>query len=183
MEAEMGLMRRIPPKHMETALSALLSLLPDHSSHLLSQVDQPLQVLISHVIFNRCSSSNGRHGFLQGGRSFSARLSSARSLSLLPSTSDRPESVIDKEAKGRLSRESCSGDIESMPFIEALGQFSAVWSFYSFAIPGKHFSQYTLGRKASQVYIIDFGLAKRYCDPTTSRHIPYRHTSDNQVHA
>ncbi|KAI7982076.1 CTP synthase, partial [Camellia lanceoleosa] len=46
----MGLMRRIPPKHTETALSALLSLLPDHSSHLLSQVDQPLQVLISHVI-------------------------------------------------------------------------------------------------------------------------------------
>ncbi|KAI8007319.1 CTP synthase, partial [Camellia lanceoleosa] len=46
----MGLMRRIPPKHTETALSALLSLLPDHSSLLLSQVDQPLQVLISHVI-------------------------------------------------------------------------------------------------------------------------------------
>ncbi|CAL5429190.1 unnamed protein product [Camellia sinensis] len=31
-----------------------------------------------------------------------------------------------------------------------------------------------LGRKANQVYIIDFGLAKRYRDPTTSRHIPYR---------
>ncbi|CAL5414825.1 unnamed protein product [Camellia sinensis] len=45
MEAAMGLMRRIPPKHTETALSALLTLLPDHSSHLLSQVDQPLQVL------------------------------------------------------------------------------------------------------------------------------------------
>ncbi|KAI8005984.1 putative F-actin-capping protein subunit beta [Camellia lanceoleosa] len=45
MEAEMGLMRRIPPKHTETALSAILSLLPDHSFHLLSQVDQPLQVL------------------------------------------------------------------------------------------------------------------------------------------
>ncbi|GMP62618.1 hypothetical protein CsSME_00024650 [Camellia sinensis var. sinensis] len=40
-----------------------------------------------------------------------------------------------------------------------------------------------LGRKANQVYIIDFGLAKRYRDPTTSRHIPYRYTSDNQVHA
>uniref|UniRef100_M1BF23 F-actin-capping protein subunit beta n=1 Tax=Solanum tuberosum TaxID=4113 RepID=M1BF23_SOLTU len=45
MEAAMGLMRRIPPKHTETALSALLSLLPEHSSDLLSQVDQPLQVL------------------------------------------------------------------------------------------------------------------------------------------
>lgn len=41
----MGLMRRIHPKHSETALSALLSLLPNHSSDLLSQVDQPLQVL------------------------------------------------------------------------------------------------------------------------------------------
>lgn len=41
----MGLMRRIPPKHTEAALSALLSLLPHHSSDLLSQVDQPLQVL------------------------------------------------------------------------------------------------------------------------------------------
>ncbi|KAI3996251.1 hypothetical protein MKX01_026719 [Papaver californicum] len=45
MEAAMGLMRRIHPKHSETALSALLSLLPQHSSDLLSQVDQPLQVL------------------------------------------------------------------------------------------------------------------------------------------
>ncbi|KAL2232075.1 probable F-actin-capping protein subunit beta isoform X2 [Sesamum indicum] len=45
MEAAMGLMRRVPPKHSETALSALLSLLPQHSSDLLSQVDQPLQVL------------------------------------------------------------------------------------------------------------------------------------------
>ncbi|XP_047341751.1 probable F-actin-capping protein subunit beta [Impatiens glandulifera] len=45
MEAAMGLMRRMPPKHTETALSALLSLLPDHSSDLLSQVDQPLQIL------------------------------------------------------------------------------------------------------------------------------------------
>ncbi|KAH1230505.1 putative F-actin-capping protein subunit beta [Glycine max] len=45
MEAVMGLMRRIPPKHTETALSALLSLMPHHSSDLLSQVDQPLQVL------------------------------------------------------------------------------------------------------------------------------------------
>lgn len=44
MEAAMGLMRRIPPKHTETALSALLSLMPRHSSDLLSQVDQPLQV-------------------------------------------------------------------------------------------------------------------------------------------
>ncbi|KAL6572266.1 hypothetical protein OROMI_013224 [Orobanche minor] len=45
MEAAMGLMRRMPPKHSEAALSALLSLLPHHSSDLLSQVDQPLQVL------------------------------------------------------------------------------------------------------------------------------------------
>ncbi|XP_057973765.1 probable F-actin-capping protein subunit beta isoform X1 [Malania oleifera] len=45
MEAAMGLMRRIHPKHADTALSALLSLLPDHSADLLSQVDQPLQVL------------------------------------------------------------------------------------------------------------------------------------------
>ncbi|PIN20587.1 F-actin capping protein, beta subunit [Handroanthus impetiginosus] len=45
MEAALGLMRRIPPKHSETALSALLSLLPHHSTDLLSQVDQPLQVL------------------------------------------------------------------------------------------------------------------------------------------
>lgn len=45
MEAAMGLMRRMPPKHSETALSALLTLLPHHSSDLLSQVDQPLQVI------------------------------------------------------------------------------------------------------------------------------------------
>ncbi|KAJ4839883.1 Casein kinase 1-like protein 3 [Turnera subulata] len=31
-----------------------------------------------------------------------------------------------------------------------------------------------LGRKANQVYIIDFGLAKRYRDATTGRHIPYK---------
>ncbi|KAM7258064.1 hypothetical protein ACFE04_013805 [Oxalis oulophora] len=31
-----------------------------------------------------------------------------------------------------------------------------------------------LGRKANQVYVIDFGLAKRYRDSTTHRHIPYR---------
>ncbi|KAK6944939.1 Protein kinase domain [Dillenia turbinata] len=31
-----------------------------------------------------------------------------------------------------------------------------------------------LGRKANQVYIIDFGLAKRYRDSTTNRHIPYK---------
>ncbi|XP_044470984.1 casein kinase 1-like protein 3 isoform X2 [Mangifera indica] len=31
-----------------------------------------------------------------------------------------------------------------------------------------------LGRKANQVYMIDFGLAKRYRDATTNRHIPYR---------
>ncbi|KAI4316120.1 hypothetical protein L6164_024131 [Bauhinia variegata] len=31
-----------------------------------------------------------------------------------------------------------------------------------------------LGRKANQVFIIDFGLAKRYRDPNTNKHIPYR---------
>lgn len=31
-----------------------------------------------------------------------------------------------------------------------------------------------LGRKANQVYAIDFGLAKRYRDPNTNRHITYR---------
>ncbi|KAJ4867193.1 hypothetical protein Bca4012_057608 [Brassica carinata] len=45
MEAALGLLRRMPPKQSETALSALLSLLPQHSSDLLSQVDLPLQVL------------------------------------------------------------------------------------------------------------------------------------------
>ncbi|WVZ19870.1 hypothetical protein V8G54_007192 [Vigna mungo] len=30
-----------------------------------------------------------------------------------------------------------------------------------------------LGKKANQVYIIDFGLAKRYRDPNTNKHIPY----------
>ncbi|KAJ4793565.1 F-actin capping protein beta subunit [Rhynchospora pubera] len=44
MEAALDLMRRIPPKKSETALNALLSLLPHHSSDLLSQVDLPLQV-------------------------------------------------------------------------------------------------------------------------------------------
>jgi len=32
-----------------------------------------------------------------------------------------------------------------------------------------------LGRKANQVYLIDFGLAKRYRDANTNRHIPYRY--------
>ncbi|KAL8113540.1 hypothetical protein AgCh_020753 [Apium graveolens] len=31
-----------------------------------------------------------------------------------------------------------------------------------------------LGRKATQVYLIDFGLAKRYRETGTNRHIPYR---------
>ncbi|KAG2551598.1 hypothetical protein PVAP13_9KG405600 [Panicum virgatum] len=44
MEAAMDLMRRMPPASAETALNALLSLLPDHSLDLLSQVDLPLQV-------------------------------------------------------------------------------------------------------------------------------------------
>ncbi|KAI0495417.1 hypothetical protein KFK09_021718 [Dendrobium nobile] len=46
MEAAMDLMRRISPNQGETALSALLAILPSHSSELLSQVDQPLQVLM-----------------------------------------------------------------------------------------------------------------------------------------
>eukprot|EP00445_Apocalathium_hangoei_P095146 CAMPEP_0204251182 /NCGR_PEP_ID=MMETSP0361-20130328/100541_1 /ASSEMBLY_ACC=CAM_ASM_000343 /TAXON_ID=268821 /ORGANISM="Scrippsiella Hangoei, Strain SHTV-5" /LENGTH=373 /DNA_ID=CAMNT_0051224457 /DNA_START=43 /DNA_END=1164 /DNA_ORIENTATION=+ len=31
-----------------------------------------------------------------------------------------------------------------------------------------------LGKKANQVHIIDFGLAKKYRDPKTQQHIPYR---------
>ncbi len=31
-----------------------------------------------------------------------------------------------------------------------------------------------LGKKANQVHIIDFGLAKKYRDPKTHVHIPYR---------
>ncbi|RZC75670.1 hypothetical protein C5167_051156 [Papaver somniferum] len=37
-----------------------------------------------------------------------------------------------------------------------------------------------LGRKANQVYIIDFGLAKRYRESTTNRHIPYSLTNLRQ---
>jgi serine/threonine protein kinase len=31
-----------------------------------------------------------------------------------------------------------------------------------------------VGQKASTVYVIDFGLAKKYKDPKTNKHIPYR---------
>lgn len=31
-----------------------------------------------------------------------------------------------------------------------------------------------VGRLGNRVYIIDFGLAKKYRDPTTLRHIPYK---------
>ena len=42
MEATLGLMRRIHPKHSEMALSALLGLLPHLSSDHLSQLNQPI---------------------------------------------------------------------------------------------------------------------------------------------
>jgi casein kinase I homolog HRR25 len=32
-----------------------------------------------------------------------------------------------------------------------------------------------LGRRANQVYVIDFGLAKKYRDTSTHQHIPYRY--------
>ncbi|GKB00441.1 probable F-actin-capping protein subunit beta [Tanacetum coccineum] len=51
MEGAMGLMRRMPPKHTQTALSALLSLLPDHSADLLSQIDQPLHRVLIQDLF------------------------------------------------------------------------------------------------------------------------------------
>ena len=31
-----------------------------------------------------------------------------------------------------------------------------------------------VGKKANQVYIIDFGLAKKYRDSKTNKHIPYK---------
>lgn len=31
-----------------------------------------------------------------------------------------------------------------------------------------------LGKQGNLVYLIDFGLAKQYCDPVTRKHIPYR---------
>ena len=31
-----------------------------------------------------------------------------------------------------------------------------------------------LGKKDNLVYVIDFGLAKKYCDARTHHHIPYR---------
>lgn len=33
-----------------------------------------------------------------------------------------------------------------------------------------------------QVYVIDFGLAKRYRDSATNRHIPYRWANDFKTH-
>ncbi|GJW55797.1 probable F-actin-capping protein subunit beta [Tanacetum coccineum] len=55
MEGAMGLMRRMPPKHTQTALSALL---PDHSSDLLSQIDHPLQVVENFTVCNFTQSCN-----------------------------------------------------------------------------------------------------------------------------
>jgi len=54
MEAALGLLRRMPPKQSETALSALLSLIPQHSSDLLSQVDLPLQVFSIFIEIWKC---------------------------------------------------------------------------------------------------------------------------------
>ncbi|KAI3773320.1 hypothetical protein L1987_47845 [Smallanthus sonchifolius] len=42
-----------------------------------------------------------------------------------------------------------------------------------------------LGRRANQVYAIDFGLAKKYSDSTTHQHIPYRRNTeggDSETH-
>ncbi|MCO5610319.1 hypothetical protein L7F22_064555 [Adiantum nelumboides] len=38
-----------------------------------------------------------------------------------------------------------------------------------------------LGRRANQVYIIDFGLAKKYRDPASHQHIPYSSCTQNEV--
>ena len=37
-----------------------------------------------------------------------------------------------------------------------------------------HFYDRGLGKKGNLVYIIDFGLAKKYRDARTHQHIPYR---------
>lgn len=46
----MDLMRRMPPSLSQQALDSLLALLPAHSSELLSQSDQPLQVPHSALV-------------------------------------------------------------------------------------------------------------------------------------
>ena len=38
-----------------------------------------------------------------------------------------------------------------------------------------------LGKKGNLVYAIDFGLAKRFRDPRTHQHIPYRGTGSSHV--
>lgn len=38
-----------------------------------------------------------------------------------------------------------------------------------------------LGKRANQVNIIDFGLAKKYRDPKTHQHIPYRENKNLTV--
>lgn len=57
------------------------------------------------------------------------------------------------------------------PSVICCQSFSGV--FY-FLFPSLIYFNMLLAFSLSQVYIIDFGLAKRYRDATTNRHIPYR---------
>jgi hypothetical protein len=62
MDAAMDLMRRMPPGSADTALNALLQLLPDHSLDLLSQVDLPLQVRSSSSVQPQAASLGPSRG-------------------------------------------------------------------------------------------------------------------------